>query len=854
MENWNFSNESKKTVLNNKEIETVSLLADIRREFASLKHFTLTLSAQENGSPEENKDLFSEIKRESDGGDVISREEAEKQLLKYENKYLSDVETFHESAPSHSAYLIGYIAKLKQFSEKPFQEELEKAKRFTKQKNQEDITLSDLLSHAQILGIAKRQVEKEELPSIEVLAKIATENENSVRDIGLILDEKNREQFLSLIPEEKRKKIAILIDNELSKVLSQKIIEKSEDKEQAISIKNREGIELEKAINNPEEYNLPLIKYISQSLSGLDSEDSKRLLIEIGAVGLSGEKDKKKQETKISSVARIVKTVIDIDTTKGSNLAVKFMAKKELPDKLFSFFALRLIEEGSLTKNTERYLAEKENMPFLRKLIANYPNQFNTVLDTISQIKDYNPGKNQEEVFSAISDLESLTPIIFDRYRKADIFGKKELAQQIRKLKPKFFRNTPVKNILERKDQDILVEMVYLAYKPVGMNFEKVKGLMSKIEDRTEDLEEFSFPESGYDFSLNVGQKILLKEKETLDWNKLSTFKKMLSVPYPEDEESIKKFSSLLSRMAKAGTLNEEETGILLSVMSRDEFIVSSTKKFDKINDENIYNYLNEMREVFGIYFKDNYRERLQNFLSANPSIEGQIMKTLTTPERQKILKTKLGKRAEEINWDNLTNKKEIARLITIFFDNSILKSPKDMINKNINKFTAEDGRTGVATKKNLKAYISKNVGSFFAKASAGICTAEDIPLFNTKNHFHINIVEGDDSVRANIQAYIIDDKGRKSLLLRGFNPNTDFLDKIDTPSFAEKVIEISKQFQKDNNLNEVYITEQGSWHSLSNREKVASYLTKKYHNKKNEVPYSFRVATNNTISNIYRV
>ncbi|MGY4884186.1 MAG: hypothetical protein ACP5NZ_01250 [Nanobdellota archaeon] len=854
MENWNLSNESKKTALNDKEIEIVSLFAAIRRESSALKHYALVLSQEENSDLEENKKILEKIKKESDGINTFSQKEAEDELSKYENKYLSDVELFQELDPNHSAYLLGYIAKLKQFSGKPFQEELEKTKKLTKQKNQEDITLSNLLAHAQILGIEKRQVAEEELPSIEVLAKIATENENSVRDIGLVLNEKNREQFLSLIPEEKRKKISILMDNEISKVLSQRIIEKSDDKEQAILIKDREEIELEKAINNPEEYNLPLIKYISQSLSALDSEDSKRLLIEIGATGLAGEKDKKKQEMKISFIARIVKIVIDIDIAKGSNLAVKFLAKKELPDKLFSFFTSRLIKEGYFTKNTNHYLTDKENMSFLRRLIATYPNQFNTVLDTISQIKDYSPGKNQEEVFSAISDLESLTPIIFDRYRKADVFGKKELAQQIRELKPKFFRNIPVKNILEKKDQDILIEMVYLAYKPVGMNFEKVKGLMSKIEDRTEDLENFSFPEAGYNFSLGVGQKILLKEGESLDWNKLPIFKKILVTPYPEDEESIKKFSSLLGRIAKAGTLNEEETGIILSVMNRDEFIVNSTKKFNKINDENVYNYLNEMREIFGIYFKDNYKERLQNFLSANPSIEGQIMKTLTNPERQKTLKIKLGKRAEEINWNNLTEKKELARLIAIFLDNSILKASKDTINKNINKFTTEDGRARVATNKNLKAYISKNVGSFFAKASAGICTAEDIPLFNTKNHFHINVVEGDDSVRANIQAYIIDDNGKKSLLLRGFNPNTDFLDKIDTPSFVEKVIEISKQFQKENNLNEVYITEQGSWHSLSNREKVASYLMKRYHNRKNEVLYSFKVATNNTISYIYKV
>lgn len=853
MEGLTFLQTPDKIRSNSKETEVITLLADIRRESTELKKFTLALS-QEDDNSEVNKKLLSEIKRESDGVNVFSQEEAGKQLLEHEKSYLEDTETFQESAPSHSAYLVGYIAKLKQLRKLPFQSELEKSKRLTKQKDERDVQLSDLLPHAQILGIARRQVGKEILPPVEVLAKLVVENKSLARDIALVLNEKDREHFLSLIPEEKRKEITILMDNELSKVLSQKIIETETDKNQALSVKHRSGQELRGAISKPEEYGPPLIKYLSQSLAGLDSEDSKRLLAEIGATGLAGEKDKKKQELKISSVARILKTVIDIDTAKGSNLAMKFLAKKEVPDKLFTFFSTRLIQEGYLTKNTERYLADKENMPFLRKLVAMNPNQFNTVIDTISQIKDYNPAKNQEEVFSAISDLASLTPIIFDRYRRTDAFGKKELARQIRELKPKFFRNIPVKDILPQKDRDILVEMVYLTYKPVDMNFEKVKGFMNTVEDKTEDLEGYKFPENGYDFSLNVGQKIVLKEGESLDWNKLPAYKRMLSVPYPEDEESIKKFSSLLSRIAKAGNLSEEEIGSVLSVMNRDEFVVNFTKRYEKLDDQNAYDYLNDSREVFGIYFKDNFKERLQNFLSANPSIEGQLMKTLTSPDRQKVLKTKLSKRAEEVNWENLSDKKEIARLITIFLDTSILKSSKEAINKNVNKFTTEDGRAGLTTRKDLKAYISKNIGSFFAKASAGICTSEDISLFNMENHFHINVVEGDESVRANIQAYIIDDKGNKSLLLRGFNPNTDFLDKIDAESFSEKVIEIGKQFARDNNLNGVYISEQGSWHSLSNREKVGSYLQKKYHGKKNEIPYSFKVASGNTISHIYRV
>ena len=200
MEGSTFPKIPEKTRLNNREAEIVTMLADIRRESAELKKFTLALS-QEDGNLEGDEKLLSEIKKESDGVNVISRSEAEKQLLEYGENYLGDAEVFKDSAPSHSAYLVGYIAKLKQLGELPFQSELEKSKRLTKQKSQQDIQLSDLLPHAQILGIARGQVGKESLPPLEVLAKMTDQNKKLARDIALVLSEKDREHFLSLMPE-----------------------------------------------------------------------------------------------------------------------------------------------------------------------------------------------------------------------------------------------------------------------------------------------------------------------------------------------------------------------------------------------------------------------------------------------------------------------------------------------------------------------------------------------------------------------------------------------------------------------------------------------------------------------------
>lgn len=47
-----------------------------------------------------------------------------------------------------------------------------------------------------------------------------------------------------------------------------------------------------------------------------------------------------------------------------------------------------------------------------------------------------------------------------------------------------------------------------------------------------------------------------------------------------------------------------------------------------------------------------------------------------------------------------------------------------------LTKFVIEGSTRGAMRHGELRAYVSKNIGSFFAKAAAGICTAEGIPLF----------------------------------------------------------------------------------------------------------------------------
>lgn len=856
--------EAPKDVLSEEEIKNIAARGDLRRREQKFKTGILILEQPQIESIKETYDRKKRLVfREASGElDPTLKEKPKEALLKESDDLIQKAKNEEDLFPELAAFCYAEAAKLRQISEENFSEPFERAKSLAKKaKDSPKTKPSDFLTDSVIIGVNKREIQKTELPEPDKLKDAVLSDKKLLRDYSLCLEEEQRERFLALLPQERRKEISAIMDEELSNLLKENLLESKTEKTQADAVKRRVEETIKEILNEPELYLKPilikpsLVKTLTNTLANLESEDGKRLLLDLGKAGLPAEKDKRKERQKISYVARILETLSSIDIDKGGNLAIKFLAKKEVPSRLFKFFCERLIKNEYLTDKTEIYLKDEQNLPFLKKLIAEYPNQFNTVVDTISQIKDYNVSKNQEEIFSAIQDLDSLTPIIFNRYRLADAAGKKELIRQLKELKPKFFRNIPIKDILPKKDRDILAEMVYLAYKPVNMSFEKTQALINKIEDKTEDIENYVFPEQGYDFNLATEQVIVLKEGASIDIQKLRMYKDLLKVSYPENKESIKQFSLLLNRLAKAGTdVKPKELSLLLSIVSRDEFIINFLKKFESVNEANTYNYLNELKEILGIYFKDNYGERLNNFLGANPTVEGQLMKILSNTDRRKVLQKKLGRTAEQIDWKKIIDKKEIADVLTLFIGNLVLKGIKENINKDVNKFITQEGKKTAILPKNLKAYLSKNIGSFFAKASAGICTAEDISLFERGDHFHINVVENDEYVKANIQAYIIDDRGKKSLVLRGFNPNTDFLDQIDAQSFSEKVIEIARKFQKDNNLLEIYITEQGSWHALSNREKVADYLLKKYVKDKNKVNYSLQVASSTSVSNIFKI
>ncbi|MFA4982748.1 MAG: hypothetical protein WC588_00880 [Candidatus Micrarchaeia archaeon] len=549
--------------------------------------------------------------------------------------------------------------------------------------------------------------------------------------------------------------------------------------------------------------------------------------------------------------ARMAIAASRIDRANGSHMATKLISRKGTGERRFDFLAKKLVESGYLSKGTANFL--KTDREFLRQLLAQYPNEFNTTVDTLAGMDGFSPAKNQEKIFSAIREIGAPTPKLFASYVKLDPAGRAELVRKVETIKSKFFKNEPIGSILPEEDKGILAEMVYISYKPVGMSFSDVESLLQRVSDRTNDLSGYVFPQDGY--SLSASQKsYVLKEGANLDFASFGRYISALTPELPKGEDRAKALRQAFVKVARAGTnYSPEEVSTLMYPMARDEFVANFTTQEREMDSSSAYALLTEFKEVMGIYFKDNYSHRLASLLDKKPEIAEAVKKNLSDPGRQATIEKQLSL-SEKPDWDAiLKSNEQIADILSKIIFSKAISPILAQAKSDMRKFE-ESKETKGELGANIRAYLSKNQASFFAKASAGVCTAQDTGLFNRSEHFHINIIENESVARGNIMAYVVEVNGEKSLLLRGFNPNTDFVSQIDVGKFCEAVLDVARQFAKDNNLAHVYITEQTGWHPLSNRGEVASYLTGRYAKEARRLDFAYPVSSGSSVNSIYLV
>lgn len=595
----------------------------------------------------------------------------------------------------------------------------------------------------------------------------------------------------------------------------------------------------------------------------------------------------------IAFTGTILDTLADTDESiRGGVLAMRFLEMTALPPEMFDHFCQKLIAREYFTSQLADYLADSRNISVLKKVMGKYGTQFNTIIDTLHQIPNYSLADNELEIFAALSDLETLTPRIYDRYRSKSPEDRRKFAEQIRSLKPQFFRNVPIKSILDRHDQDILAEMVYHSYKPVDMTYDKVAEMLRNIPDCTEHLDGYNFPQDGYELNLTGPVSFVIEKGKSVDMSRLRNFRELLAgerldrkKPYAENfTTALQKL--VLNEQVQGGNErnpSQEELGVILSILNGEHrgqasFVQDFLDRFPQVTQQDAYGYLQGLGEIYGIFFDDNFEQTIAQNLRQTPELSDGLTKLFSNPEFRDALSQKMQTMGERIDWNVFERSLQQGRGLTRFLGNrgqetaqqfmastitrliktGYIETVRKEVYSEMNKFVATTDEGKVVRHGELKFFVTKNAASFFAKASAGLCTKEQIdPFTDWENLFNLPIVENESVVRGMVEARVVDVKGKPSLVLRAINPNADWVDKVNIPSLWESILKASHQFTRENPdrvTDNIYIVQNDDWHPLSNRSQVSSYLEQKYIKNKQGVSLSLQVAANHSIQKIYPV
>jgi hypothetical protein len=413
----------------------------------------------------------------------------------------------------------------------------------------------------------------------------------------------------------------------------------------------------------------------------------------------------------------VARELVKENLNRGASIVVSLLQNEKLADRMFIYFNKLLAEEEYFTKNINQYL-ETENLAFLRKLITEHKEQYNTTIDTITELNlDIGNEEERKDVLDGLRDLGSLTPLIFERYKEIEVEDeRKEFAERMKKLQSRFFENINVNKLIEEGEEYILAEFIYQAYKPQNMSFNSVKKLLEEVKDKNDDIREYIYEENGiYNFKLkDVEYALRENEERNEDLNN-----KILTIIAIADGEEInpetermREFSQVLKKVAKSTTdFKSRELAVLLSNLGR--FPVSHNDLIEKP-----FQAYTHIKEHLGIYAKDNLEESIKAILEKDKKTKEGFEKIMNNQKRRETLLRKL---QNDDTLEEMSNTKLISLFIQKIFKDTILRE----VNKEMKKYQAKI--SDFTSDRNLELFVSKNQGSFFAKSAAGICTSDDV-------------------------------------------------------------------------------------------------------------------------------
>jgi len=537
----------------------------------------------------------------------------------------------------------------------------------------------------------------------------------------------------------------------------------------------------------------------------------------------------------------------------------------------------------------ESEVSDPKKANFYRRMLAEGKGSFRNLVTSIDKNNyDVSDKRLRREIEVAVRDLGNISPIILDIYVNANDLGRAELKVRIQKLGETIRKNEPILTGNESsRDIDLLAEQISIVFP--GNEHGQIKALLvgGRLADKVEDLAEYKIRGDGYRAVITEKQKVAVLpddqeiDKETI--GRVSSF-------FVEQDVNSQELGKVIGDIFKRGnniSLNDvrESLPIILATLPDHQVLEEIRNNYYNLeNASDVDAVLGKIEEATGIFFDDNIEEavlqnfhndeetvnRLQEVVSKGYASLELVAREIDDPAEQLQYLQDIGELIEGVDPNNkeqeMNNVQKIERIGNILkhqIRRKVIEGKgglSEIIEGERGKLEYVETDNEIATELSLRGYVSKNAASFFAKGTAGICTAGDVELYMRDDHFHINLFDGDTAV-GNIQVYKIEHNGKRALLFRGFNPSTKYVNKENSPRVTEGMISIVKQFAKENEITDVFLSEQlDSWHALTNRssEGVLDYFQQRYLNPNypgyERVEVDFPITSEKSIRAMYRI
>jgi len=355
------------SLLSDTDRQNILMRADLRLRAYEFKRGLLNLNPIETTSEhrEHNERVLSLAKKEADGTQILMPKEAEKTLTQKEAPLKFKAQQMQEVAPNFSAYALAYLAELKQITGQDYQPTLDQARKIDQQKDRiPNLTPSNLMADAILLGMQKRALRDLPLPPLEKIAQNVLANEELLQSLGLVLTEEQRQEFLKAIPESERQRVSNILDLASSKVLHQSMVEKgTPDEEQRRAVRKRLYEELSKSLGDEKYTDKHNVKLIGQALGEL-GEDSRQLFLELIRDETSDRTSK--QEAALGEdndrLPRVIKIMLDnFDDYRANDLILKLAADQETNHHLSIYLFGKLVEKKYLPADVNDWWQSKKS-------------------------------------------------------------------------------------------------------------------------------------------------------------------------------------------------------------------------------------------------------------------------------------------------------------------------------------------------------------------------------------------------------------------------------------------------------------------------------------------------------------